>query len=78
MTDSKAPYLYTCEVCRSKIAEPEMVYLFFRAYCIPCAPEREIKCERCEWDNSVPHDSCLYGGNAVGHTKAHCTANACF
>ena len=35
-------------------------------------------CERCKWDTAVPHNNCLYGGNAIGHSKAHCTADACY
>jgi hypothetical protein len=34
-------------------------------------------CERCP-DPYVPHFNCLYGGNACGHSKAHCTANGCY
>lgn len=35
-------------------------------------------CERCKVDPYVPHYSCLYNGNAVGHSEAHCTASACY
>jgi hypothetical protein len=35
-------------------------------------------CERCKWDTAVPHNNCLYNGNAIGHSKAHCTADACY
>lgn len=38
----------------------------------------ETECERCQWDKHVPHDNCLYGGNATGHSAAHCTADACY
>lgn len=34
-------------------------------------------CDRCP-DIHVPHFNCLYGGNAMGHSKAHCTADACY
>jgi hypothetical protein len=35
-------------------------------------------CERCEWDEYVPHDRCLYfGKNVNGHSASHCTASAC-
>ena len=34
-------------------------------------------CDRCP-DIHVPHFNCLYGGKAVGHSAAHCTANACY
>lgn len=43
------------------------------SYIIP-----ESECERCKWDNHIAHDSCLYGGNAIGHSRSHCTADACF
>jgi hypothetical protein len=38
------------------------------------------RCERCRRDNGsdVPHDNCMYGGNRVGHSKAHCTAGGCW
>ena len=35
-------------------------------------------CERCKIDPYVPHYNCMYSGNAVGHSSAHCTANACY
>lgn len=35
-------------------------------------------CPRCKTDKYVPHYNCMYHGNAVGHSKAHCTANACY
>jgi hypothetical protein len=35
-------------------------------------------CERCKTDAYVPHYSCIYGGKAVGHSVAHCTASACY
>lgn len=35
-------------------------------------------CVRCTTDPYVPHYNCLYGGNATGHSAAHCTANACY
>ena len=35
-------------------------------------------CVRCTNDPYVPHFSCLYGGKAVGHSAAHCTASACY
>jgi hypothetical protein len=35
-------------------------------------------CARCDTDAYVPHYNCLYNGNAVGHSAAHCTANACY
>lgn len=34
-------------------------------------------CEQCP-NPYVPHFNCLYGGNEIGHSKAHCTANACY
>ena len=27
---------------------------------------------------SDPVDNCLYGGNAVGHSKGFCTADSCY
>jgi hypothetical protein len=24
------------------------------------------------------HGNCLYGGNKIGHTRGHCSANACY
>ena len=38
----------------------------------------EEGCERCLTDAYVPHYNCIYGGKAVGHSAAHCTANACY
>lgn len=35
-------------------------------------------CERCKVDPYVPHYNCLYGGNATGHSAAHCTADSCY
>lgn len=35
-------------------------------------------CPRCKWDTVVPHYNCMYQGKAIGHSKAHCTADACF
>lgn len=36
-------------------------------------------CERCKWDNAVPHTNCLYYGTwHMGHSSSHCTANACY
>ena len=54
-------------------------------YCNVCMPsEPKVRyqtaegCERCTTDAYVPHFSCLYGGKAVGHSAAHCTASACY
>lgn len=40
----------------------------------------EMGCERClRLDSTdVQHYNCMYNGQAIGHSKAHCTANACF
>ena len=35
-------------------------------------------CERCTTDEYVPHYNCLYKGKAMGHSKAHCTADSCY
>lgn len=36
-------------------------------------------CERCKNQGAGPgHFSCLYGGNKIGHSRAHCSAHACF
>ncbi len=35
-------------------------------------------CNRCKTDPYVPHYNCMYSGRAVGHSSAHCTANACY
>lgn len=35
-------------------------------------------CERCLTDEYVPHYNCMYQGRAIGHSEAHCTANACY
>lgn len=35
-------------------------------------------CKRCTTDPYVPHFNCVYGGRAVGHSGAHCTADACY
>lgn len=35
-------------------------------------------CERCTYDEYVPHYNCMYHGKAVGHSEAHCTAHACY
>jgi len=38
----------------------------------------EEGCERCTYDEYVPHFNCMYHGKAIGHSTAHCTANACY
>lgn len=36
-------------------------------------------CERCKIPNAGPgHFSCMYGGRKMGHSRSHCSANACF
>ena len=36
-------------------------------------------CERCKAGGfTPPHWSCLYGGRKIGHSRSHCSANACF
>jgi hypothetical protein len=35
-------------------------------------------CERCTYDEYVPHFNCMYKGNAMGHSASHCTADACY
>jgi len=37
-------------------------------------------CERCARDDAsdVPHNNCMYSGVSIGHSVAHCTADACF
>jgi hypothetical protein len=35
-------------------------------------------CERCKTDEYVPHYNCIYQGRAMGHSLAHCTADACY
>lgn len=36
-------------------------------------------CERCTWDDHIPHTNCLYYGTwHMGHSDSHCTANACY
>lgn len=35
-------------------------------------------CARCTTDPYVPHYSCRYAGNAVGHSTDHCTASGCY
>jgi hypothetical protein len=41
--------------------------------------QRAVKgCERCQTDAYVPHFTCMYAGKAMGHSVAHCTANACY
>lgn len=35
-------------------------------------------CERCKWDKTIPHNNCMYGGRKIGHSVAHCTADACY
>lgn len=52
----------------------------------PPAPQRPTQprlrvvsdCARCQTDPYVPHDNCLYGGRAMGHSRTHCTADACY
>ena len=34
-------------------------------------------CTRCQTDTYVPHFNCIRSG-AIGHSKTHCTASACF
>lgn len=38
----------------------------------------DAECERCLTDAYVPHYNCMYAGKAMGHSLAHCTANACY
>jgi hypothetical protein len=39
----------------------------------------EANCERCKFSGGGPaHWSCLYGGQKIGHSRSHCSANACF
>lgn len=40
----------------------------------------DSECVRCQSGDSsdVPHFNCMYQGKAIGHSKAHCTANACW
>ena len=35
-------------------------------------------CVRCTTDAYVPHYNCIYGGNRMGHSPSHCTADACY
>jgi hypothetical protein len=36
-------------------------------------------CERCKSGGfTPPHWSCLYGGRKIGHSRSHCSADACF
>lgn len=36
-------------------------------------------CERCKWDDHIPHTNCLYYGTwHMGHSSSHCTADACY
>jgi hypothetical protein len=36
-------------------------------------------CERCKWDDHIPHTNCLYYGTpVVGHSSSHCTADSCY
>lgn len=35
-------------------------------------------CERCKTDVYIPHYNCMYDGKKIGHSVAHCTANACY
>jgi hypothetical protein len=36
-------------------------------------------CERCKNPAAGPgHFSCLYGGGRIGHSRQHCSADACF
>lgn len=37
-----------------------------------------VGCDRCLTDAYVPHYTCMYAGNAMGHSEGHCTANACY
>ena len=54
-------------------------------YCNVCMPsepkvryQTEEGCERCTYDIYVPHFRCVYYGERVGHSKAHCTASGCY
>ena len=40
--------------------------------------QTEEGCERCTHDEYVPHFRCVYYGERVGHSKAHCTASGCY
>lgn len=54
-------------------------------YCEVCTPSAVAiryttceGCERCTTDAYVPHYNCIYSGNAMGHSAAHCTADSCY
>lgn len=54
----------------SRLAEEERARLL---------AEELANCERCKNPAGGPsHGSCLYGGMKMGHSRAHCTASACF
>lgn len=40
--------------------------------------QADENCKRCTTDAYVPHYNCMYEGKAMGHSRAHCTANACY
>lgn len=66
MTTQTTPKTYTVEVkIESKYGD----------YTVPVLCVEG--CERCP-DAYVPHYNCLYSGHAMGHSAAHCTANACY
>jgi hypothetical protein len=37
----------------------------------------DSNCERCNWDDHIPHNNCRTP-DYVGHSRAHCTADACY
>ena len=43
-------------------------------------PDSPEFCPTCKAGvNAGPvHGNCLYGGNKIGHTRGHCSANACY
>lgn len=47
---------------------------------IVTSPRTAPVCARCANNDGhdVPHFNCLYAGKRIGHSTAHCTANACY
>jgi hypothetical protein len=82
-----APSPTMCVICvrHGKMGVPATTIVGNYGYCEMDAPSTPViryrtaeGCERCKTDAYVPHYNCLYHGNAMGHSAAHCTADACY
>ena len=67
-------FYFTCNTCQVSMTKSLAVIVGTSVYCNKCNPN---ECGECA-TTPVPHNNCLYGGKAIGHSATHCTANACY